>query len=309
MLKYDLHEQGYSEMGKYQNHTAMAVIWIILTTVLIFSTFFTFAAIGELNSDNDFIYLLEDIGWMLQPFTFTIYLAVWIGIFVTIGFIISSQRRKNKSQTGILCGILAILSIIAFLFFIMLIVGMQLPEGESSFWDSLSSLGSSLGPWFSVSFLILYLVAYEFLYLAVKFTMTILFCRDKKYSIKMKIHYGMPICHCKEAFSVWETIAIYFIPIVFMYMYMFIRCVQSQIGPFILMYFFFMIFFMSYDLTAVVYALLFKIKDKVDYMSLDYHIYDVTIYRKSYVKFKRKAKIQHFGDSKYLESGKFNWSK
>ena len=308
MIKYDLHEQGYSEMGKYQNHFIIAAIWIILTAILIFATFFALMTVGELNSDNGFIYLLENISWALQPWTFIIYLVVWACIFVTMGFIIRSRRLENNLQTGILCGVLTVLVIVAVLFFIMLIAGMQLPEDESSFWDSLSALSSSMGPWFSVSFLILYLVSYEFLYLTVKFIITIIFCRDKKYSIKMKIHYGMPICHCKEAFGVWQTVAIYFIPVVFMYAFLFARCVQTG-NTFIFMYFFFMLFFMSYDLTVVIYALLFKITDKVDYMSLDYHIYDVTIYRKSYVKFKKKAKMQHIGDGKFIESGKFNWSK
>jgi len=314
MLKNDLRENGYSQFEKYQNHTIMTLMWVIITAALVFATFFAVTTIGEFSSNSKFFILLENIGDNLYPWTFSIYIICWIGIFISLGFIVKFKREnKNKSNliiTAVLWGILIILSLAAVIFFMILIMGMQSPDPTGQgFWDNLSALGASWGPWFSVSFLIIYLLGYEFLYLGVKFIMTIIFCRDKKYSIKLKILNGMPICHCKEAFGFSQIILIYLLPVVFMYSYLFISCVQSEITPFIMMYFFFMLFFMSYDLTVLIYALFFKIKDRIDYISLNYHIYDITLYRKSYVRFKRKFKSSHLNDEKYLENGKFNWSR
>jgi hypothetical protein len=289
----------------------MTAIWVILTAVIIAFTFFALSTVSELNSGNDFIYFLEEINWMIQPWTSAIYFIVWICLFITLGFIIRNYyRNPQKWQSIIMWGIFTVLIFLAVIFFIMMIAGMQSTgDSDGEFWDNFGAMASSAGPWFSASFLIIYLIAYEFMYLALKFITTILFCRDKRYSIKLKVFHGMPICHCKEAFSALHTVVIYLLPVIFMYSFLFIACVNSAVKPLIMLYFFFMIFFMSYDLTVVVYSLFFKIKDSVDYISIDYHIYDVTLYKKSYVKFKRKIKTSHMEDRKYLESGKFNWSR
>ena len=74
----------------------------------------------------------------------------------------------------------------------------------------------------------------------------------------------------------------------------------------------FMWFFMAFDLTAVLYVLYFKFKEKIDYIAIDHHIFDVTLFRGSYVKFSDKKKSQgkylNTGNGKYLENGKFNWN-
>jgi hypothetical protein len=48
--------------------------------------------------------------------------------------------------------------------------------------------------------------------------------------------------------------------------------------------FIFSSFFMAFDLTLVVYVLYLKIKEKIDYISIDQHIYVVTLYRGIYVR-------------------------
>jgi hypothetical protein len=49
----------------------------------------------------------------------------------------------------------------------------------------------------------------------------------------------------------------------------------------------FMSFFLAYDLTLVLYAAYLKIRHKMDYISIDHHIYEVTLFKKSYVKINR----------------------
>ena len=57
------------------------------------------------------------------------------------------------------------------------------------------------------------------------------------------------------------------------------------------MLFFFMLFFMVFDLTLVIYILIVKIKDKPDYIAIDHHVYGYTVFKKTYVRFSRRKKI------------------
>ena len=150
-------------------------------------------------------------------------------------------------------------------------------------------------------------------YLLLKLFMTILFCR-KSESIKMKLlkNKGMPVCYCREALRVWQTVLIYFVPFVLIYGLCFFLCVRYIANPEFMIVTFFMLFFLVFDFTLVVFVLAVKIKERPDYISIDHHIFGYTLYKKTYVKFNRKKqsrfiKKENEKSEKNIESGRFNW--
>ena len=156
-----------------------------------------------------------------------------------------------------------------------------------------------------------------FLYLFMKLFMTILFCHRSD-SIKMRFleNKGMPLCYCREALRVWQTVLIYFLPFILMYCSYFYLCLRYIAYPAFVIIFFFMMFFMVFDLVLVLYVLRINAKEKPDYISIDFHIYGYTLYNKTYVKFnskkkKRKRKIPDAlsveQSEKNIKNGKFNW--
>jgi len=157
------------------------------------------------------------------------------------------------------------------------------------------------------------LILSVFLYLFLKLLMTIFFS-SKIESIRMKIleNKGMPICLCREALKVWQTVLIYLMPVILTYSAMFYLTVSSGFIAEMIIILFFMLIFMAFDLMLVIYVLAVKIKDKPDYISIDHHIYGYTVFNQTYVKFKRKnrkmrSRFLVTGAGKYLENGKFNW--
>jgi len=157
-----------------------------------------------------------------------------------------------------------------------------------------------------------------FIYLALKFYITIALCKDKKNSVKLKIleNKGMPVCHCKEALKISHALIIYILPFVIVYTAMFILCITmveeifEMVEAGCMTMLFFMTFFFGFDLAAAAYVIYFRIKYKIDYISIDHHIYAATAFKKTYVKFKRKstaAKYTHKRNDQYLEDGKFKF--
>lgn len=169
------------------------------------------------------------------------------------------------------------------------------------------------------------LIVSVFIYFALKLAVTLIFCADKNHSTQLKTINEktlpiFPICYCREAFKIWQTAVMYIAPIIIVYAYMFLLCVFPPIDvisgsafPFdeveagYMAMLFFMSFFMAFDLTLVAYTLYFKIKEKIDYISIDYHIYGVTLFKKTYVKFSKKPGRYLKTNSKYMDEGKFRF--
>jgi len=151
---------------------------------------------------------------------------------------------------------------------------------------------------FSAIGYLIFLVLSVLLYLILKFIITTLFCYGKN-NVKLKIleKKGIPICSCKEALKVWQTILVYCIPSVLIYILILLLCfVDSDYFVGFTMLLLFFAFYTSFDLTLVAYMLYIKFKEGIDYISIDYHIYEYTLFRKSYVRANKKAK-------KLLEKG------
>ena len=136
------------------------------------------------------------------------------------------------------------------------------------------------------------LLAALFLYLALKLVITLLFCADKSNSVKLKFleSKAMPICSCREAFKVWQTVVIYLAPVVIIYLPMFIMCVYAAASAGVMIIIFFISFFLAFDLTLIIYVLYFKVKEKIEYISIDHHVYGVTFFNKIYIRENKKTK-------------------
>jgi hypothetical protein len=89
----------------------------------------------------------------------------------------------------------------------------------------------------------------------------------------------MPVCHCREGLKILPAVLINLAPAVLMYSVLFIMTIRG----FTFLLIIFLPFFIAFDLTAVIYILFFKIRHKADYIALNFHIYDVTLFRGTYI--------------------------
>ena len=188
-----------------------------------------------------------------------------------------SMRDKEPNPTLItFVWVFLTISMIAGTFSAVLAVVGKIPDYSS---DPLEKFHELLSPF---SYIII-MVAPLVIYMELKFIITLLCCRaSAKSSIHLKLLEGtaMPVCFCREAFRVWQTLLIYCAPVVLTYALIFWLCVISGAGPLYIIILFFMVFFMAYDLTLVLYVLFYKIKDRMDYVSVDHHVYYLTLYKK-----------------------------
>jgi len=129
------------------------------------------------------------------------------------------------------------------------------------------------------------LISTVFAYLILKFIMTLVFCIDKKNSIKLKMLESkcVPVCFCKEAMKTWQIILIYMTPLVLTHGGLILAGVLIS-GSSFLVVLFIMEFFMSLDWALVIYVIYIKIKYNPDYIAVNHHVYDLTLYSKTYIK-------------------------
>ena len=165
-----------------------------------------------------------------------------------------------------------------------MIVGSVTVEGRS---DSLL--------WFldaNIMLLIAALILAVFMYLALKLIITLLFCSDKTHSVKLKFLEikSMPVCFCREAFTVWQTVMIYLTPAAVIYSLVFAMCLMADAGPGIMVILFFISFFLAFDLTLVAYVLYLKVKEKAEYIAVDHHVYGITVFNKTYIRENKQNK-------------------
>ena len=157
----------------------------------------------------------------------------------------------------------------------------------SAITDILDTVNGFIFGIFGIAFAGIYLFSFLFLYLALKIIMTVIFCKDKKRSTHLKVlkGKGIPICVCKEALKIWQIILIYLVPAALVYITMIILCALSQeILLFMAAYMvtlFFLIYYMALDLTLILYIIYYKIKEGADYISVDLHIFQMTVFSKA----------------------------
>ena len=306
MIKKDLREAGFAETEKHQKTSMITAIWVLSTLAMIALVFvFTILLRAWKSSGSEFFDLLDDMAFMLnrifQQWRFAVYLLLWAIILLTLFFATKRDLREQKRSAPpkaqkrfgkyILRSIVVLLIIVAFCYLLTLVAEVPEQPGRATSGGDIDLLAlvfgllSFIGP-FAI---LVYLFFWELLYLVVKLIATRFVCHDKKSSIKLQILKGtaMPVCSCREAVSLSHILVTYLIPFVFMYSVLLGMCAAATDGQDLVMYTIaaiFMSFFMSYDLTLVVYAIYLKIRYKMDYISIDHHIYEVTLFKKSYLK-------------------------
>jgi hypothetical protein len=301
MLKNDLREMGCSEQEKYQKSSIITGIWVFSALAMIAFVFISiFSVTGWKNSGGDFADFMDEIAFTLRQvfgsWTFLVYLLLWALMLLTLFFLTRSdsngQKPPKRLVKYILRAVFAVLALAALFYSFTLLA--EMPEsgmrsgsgsGGFDFFDIVMSLLAFIGP---LSILV-YLIFWELLYLAVKLITTIFVCRNKDEGIKLEILKGtaMPVCSCREAFSFRHILATYLFPFIFMYSFLLLLCASADDTTQLFYHTItaiFMSFFLSYDLTLVLYSVYMKIRYKMDYISIDHHIYEVTLFKKSYVK-------------------------
>jgi len=131
------------------------------------------------------------------------------------------------------------------------------------------------------------------IYFVFKEILTFLFCSYKKEKIEMKLYSetDIPIGVTREAFKPWQIIRIYLIPLLFIYPLLIITGILSGGNINLLILTFIMSFFMSFDLTLVIYVLYIKIRYDADYIAIKNHVYMLTLYSKKYIERKEFADL------------------
>ena len=127
------------------------------------------------------------------------------------------------------------------------------------------------------------------IYFALKLFLSIIFSSDRLNSVRLKILEGnvMPICFCAEALEIWQIIVIYLTPVIVVYGLMFGLCAFQihMIMEYGLMLMTILVsFFFAFDLTLVIYLLRIKIKEKIDYIAINHHVYEMTLFKSTYVR-------------------------
>jgi len=85
-----------------------------------------------------------------------------------------------------------------------------------------------------------------------------------------------------------QIVLIYVAPFILTYTLLFIFCVVTMAGAIYILGLVVLIFYGAFDLTLIIYVLRIKIKEKIDYISVDYHVYQMTLYSKTYIRAKKK---------------------
>jgi len=137
---------------------------------------------------------------------------------------------------------------------------------------------------------IIFFIVFLTLYFLLKYLLNVLFCQEKdSISLTLLKINAMPICSCREAFKVWQMLLVYFVPAFSTYFLLFFMNVFSlfSTGHFVyLITICILSFFLAFDFTLVIYILFFKIVKGTEYISIDQHIYSITL-------FYRKIKINN----------------
>ena len=123
------------------------------------------------------------------------------------------------------------------------------------------------------------------IYFVSKELLTAAFSSHKKEKIEMKLHSdtGMAVTAGREAFRTWQIIRIYLIPLCFVYPLLIILGVLSGGNMSLLILTFIMSFYMSFDLTLVIYVLYLKMRYNADYVGIKNHVYMLTLYSERYI--------------------------
>jgi hypothetical protein len=101
---------------------------------------------------------------------------------------------------------------------------------------------------------------------------------------------AMPVCVCREALKVWQNVLIYFLPIVIMFTPLYIFSIMSAGAGIYSTILVLLSFFWAFDLTLVIYVLRIRLTESLDYISVDHHVYIMTLFSRTYVRANKKRR-------------------
>jgi hypothetical protein len=133
-----------------------------------------------------------------------------------------------------------------------------------------------------VSPIIILFVLCLVLYFAFKCIVSRLFCEGKN-SVDLVMKNAVPMCLCREALKIWQIVLIHVIPGFIIYVPLFILSVFSAFDKGYGIYstnIIILSLFISLDLTLVVYISFIKMITRAEYISIDRHIYNITLFNK-----------------------------
>jgi hypothetical protein len=190
-------------------------------------------------------------------------------------------KEPRESPISVIWTILT-LTIIAVSFFGVLNLAKEF-RGEDAIDPLMLIIGFIFGLFGLPIGIVVFLLLFLAVYFALKTIMTLLVCKDKINSIRIRIlkGRGIPVCYCKEALKVWQTVLIYIAPVAFMYFSLLTLSIISGGShilylPMIVL----LSLLMAFDLTLVLHVLFYKVKDGIDYISIENHVYQMTMFKK-----------------------------
>lgn len=174
------------------------------------------------------------------------------------------KEPKNKTIVPLWITLFLLLTAINVLFMIFIKSNSNFDSDEISYFDVVIS---------NVIF-----AAVPFIYFFAKIKVISLFCSNKQ-NVNMKIlEIGLPVCACREALKTWQNVTAYVIPAISMYITICLLSFLPQLGGIYLILVVIMSFFISFDLTLSIYMYYISAKFKPDYISVNKHIYNMTLY-------------------------------
>ena len=283
MLKSILREQGYTEETKYPKENRIAWIWVLSTVSIITGVFTSVLLIKKHADDNkvlDFFFAINQNVKFHLPAS-VIYVGVWIFALAVLAFIIRN-KPGGKAKKVILWTMLMILILLMIFFFILsAAIAVFDTKYENppfcGFFDVILGMLDSFVPLLGTVILMLVL---ELIYCAVKLCVSRMFTSNKESMVTIKIlkGKGIPVCYNSEAFRVSQIAAMYILPIIFIYSVLYILMMTAA-GIYYILICIFMTIFLTFDSTAVIYALFCKAKYKIDYIAFDHHLYESNVFR------------------------------
>lgn len=241
------------------------------------------SAANILYNDNIILDIFHKIGYEINVFfstdgaTSVIYLILWVLMCLAMYFM---AKKPKRIKTYVIKVVLIVLIIaVIFTFTLLIADNHDNDEWKPPFLFGIFDivLGGLVGEYDSIGLAVM-LVLFAAIYLAMKLVITRMFCTDKG-SIRFRFSHGMPVCFCSEAFPPWQTVMIYLIPFVFIHALLYILNTRSGDNEYLFMILF-MAFISSFDMPVVIYALRFSSKEKPDYISIDNHIHEATLFWK-----------------------------
>ena len=120
-----------------------------------------------------------------------------------------------------------------------------------------------------------------FIYYGLKLRMTSSFCDKKNENMTVRMtDDGVPVFTCREALKTWQIILVHTLPAVLAYFGLCAVILSVAFDAYCMILLFLAGFVIAYDLVLVICVLYIRARYNPDYISVNRHAYDITLYNK-----------------------------